>query len=323
MNIKNLIFIMAFTVNVVATAPIVALGITSNELTEKEQIYLEGISGKVLITGEVLKTEKESKKYLRMMLKGNHKTIRWSRSGGKEAEQKRLYDGAVSNAILMLSAKNKDSFDLALRVINEKKEYPLAVAAAAEVLGLSGEMRAIPFLKEVLYHPDKNVKYQAGKWLLALGDIDTALPALEELVKNGNTAALGDIFHGMEGKSWEERGIATIKKAVDYDNKESMALACLFMAGLNKKGTVSYDISKIEKKVLAATESIIKQPKWVFVENGYSDHRAMETLIVVIKEQKIVKAIPLLERAAAHPDASFIQRRAQEAIGYLRTGRRD
>lgn len=322
MTNKNLFFALVFTVTIMAIIPVVSLGATSNELTEKEQKYLDDISGRVLITGEVLKTEKESKKYLKIILKGNHKTIRWSSSGRKEDEQKRLYGGAVSNAILMLNAKNIDSFDLAVRVIKEKREYPEAVAAAAEVLGLSGEKRAIPFLKEILHHTDKNVKYQAGKWLLTLGDIDTALPELEKLAKNGNTAALGDIFHGMEGKSWEDRGIAAIKKAVDYDNKESMALACLFISGLIQKGTVSFDTTKIERNVLVAVENIIKQPKWIFVENGYSDHRAMEILIAVINEQKIVKAIPLLERAAAHPDASYVQKRAQDAIVYLRTGRR-
>jgi len=63
----------------------------------------------------------------------------------------------------------------------------------------------------------------------------------------------------MDGKKWEREGIKSIKEALTYENKESKALAALFLIQLTNKGRLSEDLGKIEKMLLEMFEIYTKQ----------------------------------------------------------------
>jgi len=169
----------------------------------------------------------------------------------------------------------------------------------------------------VVKHPSAKVRLEAAGSLLSLGDVDTALPVLDELTKEGLTAALGDIFHNMQGKEWEQKGIGLIRKALTYENNESRALAALFLIGLTKKGFIKEDLSKLENILVEISEEILAKKKWAESSYGYSDHRALETVIHAFEELKSKKAVSILKRIATHPEASYLDRRASEAIKHI------
>jgi len=139
----------------------------------------------------------------------------------------------------------------------------------------------------------------------------------DELIKEGATSALGFIYHDMQGKKWEQKGIDSIKKALTYDNNESKALAALFLIGLTQRGTIKEDITRLEDILIKISEDILRKKSWPISSHGYSDHRALETVILAFGELKSKRAIPVLKRISEHPDASYLKRRAEVAIKYL------
>jgi hypothetical protein len=158
-----------------------------------------------------------------------------------------------------------------------------------------------------------------GEALLKAGDSDTALQILAEVTREGETAALGFIFETMGGKKWEQEGIENIKKALTYENKESKALAALFLIRLTNKGRLREDLGKIEKMLLGMFESILNKQEWDKPINGkgYSDRRTLDIMISAFRALKSHKAIPLLKRLLTHPEGSFLRRDLEGAILYI------
>lgn len=300
------------------------LEVRPGPLTEEEQKFVENISDDLLMTPEALKTEKTARKYIKILLKGEHRTIRWSRAAGSENNQKQYYSDVMATALSKLNPKNKESLDLIIEVVKTKREYPKVLAEAANALGKSGDKRVVPLLQDIVKNQNADTKLNAGRALLLFGNIDTALPVLDELSKEGHTAALGSIFHNMQGKEWQQRGVGIIRKALSYNNNESKALAALFLVGLSKKGLIDDDLHKYEDMLLAMLEDVLNKKKWdkPVKGEGYSDHRALETVILALTELKSVRAIPLLKRLKIHSEASYLDRRAVDAINNIESSTR-
>jgi predicted negative regulator of RcsB-dependent stress response len=300
--------------------------IQASSLTEQEQKDFEKFGGN-WYSPAIFKSENEAIKYLKILLKGNEKTIRWYQDWellGKdretrEKEKKQNYGENIATALHAINTKtNKEGLQLAIEVLKTKREYPEALEGAADAirkaLRYPGDEELIPLLREIVTYPNSSVRLFVAKALLELGDSNTALPILDQVTREGYTAALGYIFDTMKGKEWEQKGIASFRKALTYENKESKALGALFLIRLSNKGRVKVDLEKIESMLLEMFESILNKQKWDEPINGegYSDGRAVEIIIPALKELKSHKAIPLLKRLLVRPETGATVRKSAE-----------
>jgi HEAT repeat protein len=298
----------------------------ASTLTEQEQKDFEKFGGE-WVSPAVFKSEREAIKYLKILLKGNEKTIRWYQNWElldkdretREKEKKQNYGENIATALHAIDTKtNKEGLRLAIEVLKTKREYPEALEGAAKAirraLRYSGDEELIPLLREVATHPNSLVRLFVAEALLDLGDSNTALPILDEVTRQGYTTALRFIFDTMKGKDWEQKGIASFRKALTYDNNESKALSALFLIRLTNNARIKEDLGKIESMLLEMFESILNKQKWDEPINGkgYSDLRAVETIIPALKELKSQKAIPLLKRLLVHPETGGTIRRSAE-----------
>ena len=300
-------------------------------LTEEERRAIEKFGGDWISPG-VFKNEKEAIKYLKILLKGDEKSIPWYQNDKVEEEKRNKwhYGSCIATALHAINTRtNKEGFDLAVEVLKTKKGYPEALAGAAEMIGRGlkdpGDEGVVRLLREFSRYPDSKVRLFVGEALVKAGDSNTGLQILDDVTKEGTTAALGFIFETMDGKKWEREGIKSIKEALTYENKESKALAALFLIQLTNKGRLSEDLGKIEKMLLEMFESILNKQKWDEPINGkgYSDGRTVGTIIIAFQALKSHKAIPLLKKLLTHPQRSYLGRRAEEAIRQIESpGRR-
>lgn len=296
-------------------------------LTEKEQKQFEKLKKKWLSPKF---TEEDALKALKILVKADLDPInvRWyQKSGGIEPGSPEPIDDVCDTISWSARTKKKEAFELTLSVLEVEKSYLYMKVCAAQQLKWFQNKEAIPHLRKYLnYTPydeqlaglARTLRLEAAGSLLALGDADSALPALEDLASEGATTALGYIFHHMEGQNWQKQGLEIIKRSYSYeinikDNKkalESKVLAALFLIRLNEE----VDKKVIENTLITIAEGIVQKPKWDVPSQKYSDYRILETIIVAFKELGTKRAIPLLKRIAEHPEASYITRRANEAI---------
>ncbi|MBM4278369.1 MAG: HEAT repeat domain-containing protein [Deltaproteobacteria bacterium] len=289
-------------------------------LTEEEQKIVDEIGENILIAPtKYFESQEDAVPYLKVLLKGDHRNIKLYKGFEALGEDKRKedYDEAMSKAVMALNPRTKEGKQLIIEVLRTKREYQSTLSEAARAVRASQDKSIIPLLREVLKSSATRVRLEAAGSLLALGDADTALPVLDELTREGATSALGFIFHNMQGKEWEQRGIALIKKALTYENNESRALAALFLIGLTQRRVIKEDIRGIEDILINISKDILEKKSWPITSHGYSDHRALETVILAFWELKSKKAIPVLRSISEHPEASYLKRRAEEAIKYL------
>jgi len=298
----------------------VSLASQPNPLTEEEQKLVDKIGKNILIAPtEYFDSQEDAVQYLRVLLKGDHRNIRLYKGYEALSEDKRKqdYDEAMSKTLAALNPKTKEGLQFIIGVLRKKRDYPMSLAEAAKAVKVSQDKSVIPLLRQVVKSPSLKVRLEAAGSLLALGDAETALPVLDELTKEGATSALGFIYHDMQGKKWEQRGIESIRKALTYDNNESKALGVLFLIGLTQRGTIKEDIRRLEDILIKISEDILDKKNWPISSRGYSDHRALETVILAFGELESKRAIPVLRRILEHPDASYLTRRAEETIKYL------
>ena len=296
-------------------------------LTEEEQREFEELKKKWLSPKF---TEADAMKALRIIVKAdlNSDNIRWYfKSGGNEPGSPESGDDICDLLRMLGGSTKKEAFELTLEVLKKDTGYP-TVCAAKEIKHFNNK-EAIPYLRKYLNYIASNeqltemLRLEAAGSLLAIGDADAALPVLDELTKEGKTAALGYIFHNMQGKEWEKRGIELIRNALTYENNESKALAALFLIGLTKKRILKEDLGKIENMLLDTFKGILNKPKWdKSPESEYSDYRALESIILALEELNSKKAIPFLKRLKEHPEASYLKSNSIEAIKHIKSAGR-
>ena len=73
----------------------------------------------------------------------------------------------------------------------------------------------------------------------------------------------------------------------------------------------------LEKILIKISEDILGKKMWISSSSGYNDRRALGTTISAFKELGSERAIPVLRRISEHPEASYLEKRAEEAIKYL------
>jgi hypothetical protein len=293
-------------------------------LTEEEQKEFERFGGN-WETPSVFKNEKEAIRYLKILLKGNEKTIRWYQNlamtgkSKEEAERRRKwrYSDNIATALDAINTEtSKEGFKLAVEVLRTKREYPEALAKAALVVKFAHDPSVISILREIVNYPIPSVRLQVAGSLLSLGEADTALPVLDELAeKEGYTGALYYLFRG-PGKIIDERGYKILEKALNFPRAEVRISATKLLLEskkiqkekaeeigteiLNKLKTntlknygLKLDPNEIYKIIPLSDMKPHELGKATDLER--SDSRACEYAMILLAELKSKKAIPILK----------------------------
>ncbi len=213
-------------------------------LTEEDQKEFDAIGGAHYIVPFEFKNERQAIRYLRILVKGNEKTIKWYREDhgnvpyvlATEEDRKKAYDADMSGALAAINVRtNKESFKLAVSILETKWNYPLSMTEAAEKVEYAGAKSVIPLLRKVLKNPDSGVRLEAAACLLSLGDAADALPVLEKLADAGFDNALYELFSG-PGRLIEPRGLMVVEK--EFNNPkaapEVRIAAINLLLGLNE-----------------------------------------------------------------------------------------
>jgi HEAT repeat protein len=290
-----------------------------SSLTEEEQRELEKSAGPGWQGPGVFKTKEEAVKYLKILVKGDEKTIRYFQQAEK-GYRKHAYDTHLAIALSAIDAgKSREAFNLTVEVLKTKRDYPEALAEAAQAVKHAHDASVIPLLREIVKSPNPSVRLQAAGSLLSLGDGDTALPVLDELVeKEGSTAALSYLFREPE-KIIDERGFKILEKALSNPNAE-VRIRAVDLLWISKKiekreaEQIAFEIleklkNKIEKDYgIGRKQMPGKTYDETYVLPGregetlrelekpyYSDRRACDRAMWMLGEVKSQRAIPLLE----------------------------
>jgi len=320
-------------------------------LTEKEQReYKGGLEGEL--------SYKEALSSLKILVKGDYKTIRWYQEWGKEYGFKDKdiqwrYENDICAAVKKIAlvktfpaikakASNKpppplnyqDEFVLILTVIEEKTSIPKAVACAAEAIGWYQDKKAIQVLNELIKNNDPEIRLQSAGSLLILDEGDTSLPVLDELAKAGihqSTFALEKLFaweikkeYGANpvishSKLWNERGKEILVKALNYSSDEVKAYAA---ASLAEIGGVRELVENASIKILKKLENK-KEKDYKTKEDRNSDYRAGYHASVALERIKSIKGINVLKQLIKSNDDSLLKRRAEEALNNIQQNSRN
>jgi hypothetical protein len=287
-------------------------------ITDEEREWLAKIGGGFNSSND-FRIMSDARKFLRIMLKGSPNTIKWYiENRDTETSRYSQYGTDIWAAVGRINPEmDIEGYSLIMRVLKEAKEYPDALKAAIIQVGHAKDTSAIPILKGFINHPDRSLRLQLGKSLLDLEDIDSALPILDKAAEEWATSALGHIFHNMIGTEWEKRGIEHIRKALKYEHGESRALAAMFMIGLSDKGYIKDSKEEYWNILIKIAEEILSKKEWVSSSYGYSDRRALNTVLTVFSEHGDKSAIPLIRRIAEHPEIGYLRNNAKKLLERL------
>lgn len=280
--------------------------------------------------GEILqenfKNEKEIVGYLRILLKGDHRSFRMDTphpaSMEKDDQIRRYQYGDVIGILLSyLNPKtNKDAFDMAVEILKTKRDYPSAMSSAARAVKFAKNLSVLPLLRETLKHSDQRVRLESAGSLLVLGDADMALPVLEELAeKEGFIGALYYLFSS-PGIIIDARGYTIVEKAlinpkaevritavkllldskkITKEKAEDISLSIL--QALKDKTIQNYGLMPVKPK-----ESIAVKPlpgSNIDVDKSdkqnSSDSRACEHAASLLGQLRSSKALPVLKQIAS------------------------
>jgi cell division protein FtsL len=276
-----------------------------SSLTEEEQREFEKSAGPGWQGPGVFKTKEEAIKYLKILVKGDEKTIRYFQEAEK-GYRKYAYDTHLAIALSAIdTGKSREAFNLAVKVLKTKRNYPEALAEAAQAVKYAHDPIVIPLLREIVKSPNPSVRLQAAGSLLSLGDGDTALPVLDELAeKEGDVEALYYLFNASE-KIIDTKGYKILEKALNNHRAEVRISATKLLLKSKKIRK-----EKAEEIALGILDSLkartIKDygyeaiPEWPPTTNTQSDKlfssdcRACDYTISLLSELKSSKAIPLL-----------------------------
>lgn len=263
--------------------------IIKSPLTDVEQKFVEKIGGDIP-SPNLFKSQEAAVRYLKILLKGDEKTIRWYVNFAKketESYVKRAYADDLCIAMEALALKHNKAFELILEVMKDKSNYPSTYACASKMIGwyaikegkTERVKETIPLLKEAIKQNDFKVRLEAAGSLLSSGEANVALPVLDELAKQGKVEALAKLFepdkegavHWSKLKFWDKRGLEIIKKALDYPSEEVKAWAAMALVNL--------DIEKAKAEAVAF--SIVKNlmyKKWNEYGISWDDKRGIVPL---------------------------------------------
>ncbi len=298
-------------------------------LTKEEQTFVEKMGASPLVSPNLFDSRAQARKYLRILIKGGHKTVNFFK--GYEEKAKGEYGIAMGSAISRLDYKNKEDMKLVMEVLGEKKDYSEACSKAAVYVGnyyrKNGKdkmtKKAVSLLKDVIEDTSKTenkeseeeLRLEAAHTFLILGDADNALPVIDEMAKKGYTYAIPYLFKEVGGTAgaqvenlWDKRGLEIIKNALSYPDIDIRAEAAMFLAQMGVEKDKAEEVAlriveelkdKTHKDMGLSNESIITsgntEQEQKTVEKVYNAGRGCDYAIEALGELNSRKAIPILQ----------------------------
>lgn len=286
-------------------------------LSKDEQKVFDDIGGGVA-SPNAFNNDKQAISYLKVLLKSDPDNIKWYQDNySSGAERKKVYAQDIATALSAINMKtDREGLNLAIEVMNSKKEYPEAVSEAAKEVKFAHDPSVIPVLREALNNPNPSVRIEAAGSLLILGDGDTALPALNELAKiEGYPGALYYLFNG-PGQIIDNRGYEIVAKALDYQRAEVRISAVKLLLesrkiSRTKAEEIALNVLENLKDKTLKNYGLTLRPGAVYdlialpganinvnsaKEREYSDARACENAVEVLGELKSKRAVSLLKQ---------------------------
>lgn len=316
--------------------------VTDGAITEKDQKVVDNLTEGALVTPNIFRTESGALKYVKILLKGDHNSFRYFRAMKTEVERKTGYDEAMESALSWLKPNKKEASNVIIEIIKTKHDYPKTVAEAARLIRFTDDKAAIPLLLDLTKHPDARVRCATASSLYDMGDTDTALPILKELIDNeASTEAMSALFDWRKGnaiKVKDERGYEILVAALE--NKRNRvrieATRLLYEAKRISRGKakqICIDILTSYKPMKnygimydpkdQYKTKIIPIPEKRVVNVGLatkawsSDRRACEDAVYLLKRIKDKTTIPALQKLINQTDDILLPKHAQDAIDYI------
>jgi hypothetical protein len=314
--------------------------VSSGPITEEEQKIVEKLTEGALTTPNVFRSESGALKYLKILLKGDHSTFRFFRGYPTEDERKTYYGEAMESALSRLNPKKKAAFDVTVEILKTKREYPPAVTEAARIIKNANDKSIMPLLAELTKHPNSRTRCEAANSLLELGDADTALPVLKELIDNeASTEAITHLFEWRNGnvvKLKDERGYSILDNALNNgkplarveaasllykvkrtpkNKAKQIAIETLSSYKSMKSYGVQYDLSNSIKITVIPGSGVTDLEKaskeWIM------NRRACSSAIFLLRDLKMKETIPALQKFAKQSDDKSLSKDATEIIAYI------
>ncbi len=305
-----------------------------------QQLSLDDQRGFKEVLDEESLNEKEALQDIKILLKGNHNSIKFYDDWDEEERIRKIkYTDDFCTVIGRLAhLKSKEGFNFLVDVMRKKVDYPKIRACAAGAVSWYGGLKngkwhpdgktkgAISVLKEIVNDKDPEVRLEAAGSLLSLGEGDLALPILAELAKAGihqSTFALDKLFAPEEiveegrkrlvvshTKLWDKRGKEILIKALKYSSDEVKAFAAVSLADIGiEKNLVEETAIKILERLKNK-----KQKDYKVEQIRYSDYRAGYHASIALEKIKSAKGVRVLKELIENNDDVLLRGQAKESL---------
>lgn len=336
---KELIF--GISLFLFACSPL--LGADQRILSEKEQEEFDNL-GCNYISSNTFSDSISAIAYLNVAIKGDHHSIKCYRNNTllpTEEDRRRAYGEDISTGLYSLWPRSsKDEvFNLLITILKTKWEYPEALSSAAIHIRFVHDSQVIPLLRPILKHPDLRVRCETAGSLYELDDGDEALPVLKELIEeHAYRCAMVHLFEWKKGniiRLRDDRGYQILLKAIGSNNLYSKVESTYFLSeaklipanrtekiaieALSSYKSMSdyglkYDTHKELIPMQPLDDSALEKAK----NQWKADNQAYQTALALLERLRSKKAIPVLEKFTKNAEDSYIKRRANEALVFIR-----
>ncbi|MBI5190595.1 MAG: hypothetical protein HZA22_07955 [Nitrospirae bacterium] len=281
-------------------------------------------------------------RYLRVMVKGDHNSIRFYRQVARETNPAYAYNSYQDDLIGAINAVCEDfdrvGYSLLLQVIEKKQGYPKALACACEnvswyafsnskdIVAEFGEEKTIAALTKNVCHKDAKVRLSAAAALLSLNKGDVALPVLEKIVLDGSPQSVGAVYalfkYRVTGPDPEAGYCRTsTDELLDKRGMEILKMTLTCPTTNEAKAVAALELSSMGHAELAepAALALLK----VFLIRGDLDcganktnGRALDYVTRTLIRMKSKAAVPYLKQLVLNGKASY---NASSILEYLKS----
>lgn len=289
-------------------------------------------------------SQEDALKSLRILVKGDHDKIpyygeyeRFANHPAARAET--TYQNDICEVVKALSQEmNIEAYDLILRVIERKKDYPVARVCAIKAIMIYGEIidgkwhgdkESVPALRKAVREEDPDIRLNAAAALLSLEEGDIALPILEEFARGGTARsipALDSLFapeqRALRGKVrvvlsntllFDERGKDILISALNYSGNELRVFAAMRLSGMG------IEEKRAEETAIDVIENLRQRKRKDYKQSAewQADRRSLFHAIELLEKINSEAGIGILEKYADNTDDRLLQKRAETALNSI------
>ncbi len=289
-------------------------------------------------------SQEDAIRYLRILLKGDHNSISFYEQYERTNDRSGVnawttYRNDICVTVKALSDnRNPETYDLILRVIKQKKDYPEArVCAIREIMSYGdivagkwqGNKESIPVLKKAVKDEHPDVRMNAAAALLSLNKGDMSLPILKEFVETDQArsiTALSMLFspehRALRGALrvapsdtllFDERGKNILIEALNNSSSETRIFAAVRLhgMGIEEKQAEQTAIDVIEKLRERKRKDYEQFIKW------QSDRRSLFYAIELLEKVGSKAGIDVLKRYIDNTEDPALKKRAELVLNAI------